>query len=221
MPELSICLVSDRELNAGEDIFIKHDDKDIGGRIAKLKMDELAPARWRYVLYMDADVELLEDVSFYFKLLEDGWEFVICKDMNKYSTIGMMHRPDNIDECNITWDAVGTKEAMQYNGGMMAFARNENTKRFFELWQSEWDRFGKRDQGALIRALYMNPLRMFVLMNQWNASDRYPMPPGKVAVLHHNVTARRWTGRIAGRIDSDEAWSAVNKWERQRPKESE
>lgn len=212
MPGLPVALVADKPLG-GEDIFIQHEDTDAGGRIAKLKVDELAPADWRYVLYLDADIEVVGDVSFLFQILRDGWEFVICKDNNKYGIVGEMKRPDNLDECVETWDKMGGQQLLQYNGGMMAYRRNANTRRFFQLWQSEWQKYGKRDQGALLRALYEKPLRLFVLMNQWNATTRYEMPKGEIAIKHHNMQARRWNGIIQGRIDSEEAWQAVRKHE--------
>jgi hypothetical protein len=49
-------------------------------------------------------------------------------------------------------------------------------------------------------------------MNQWNATTRYVMPKGEVAIKHHNMEARRWNGLIQGRIDSPEAWQAVSKF---------
>lgn len=211
MPGLPVALVAETPLGR-EDIFIRHDDADAGGRIAKLKCDELAPDAWKYILYVDADIEIVGDISFLFRLLQDGWEFVICKDNNKYGTVREMKRPDNLDECEETWTAMGGMELLQYNGGMMAYRRNRNTQRFFKKWQSEWERWGKRDQGALLRALYSRPLRMFVLMNQWNATTRYELPPGEIAIKHHNMEARRWNGIIRGRIDSEEAWRAVEKF---------
>jgi glycosyltransferase involved in cell wall biosynthesis len=211
MPGLPVALVSNEPLGT-EDIFIQHNDADAGGRIAKLKCDELAPRGWTYVLYIDADIEIVGDIGFLFQVLQDGWEFVICKDNNKYGTVREMKRPDNLDECQETWDKMGDMELLQYNGGMMAYRRNRHTRRFFEKWQSEWQKYGKRDQGALLRALYDRPLRVFVLMNQWNATTRYELPPGEIAIKHHNMEARRWNGIIQGRIDSPEAWQAVKKY---------
>ena len=125
-----------------------------------------------------------------------------------------MKRPDNAAETEETLALLGCGEVMQYNGGVFGFRRCANTQRFFKLWHTEWQKYGARDQGALLRALYQNPLRLFVLGNQWNASDRYPMPVGQVAILHHNIKARRWAGLIDGRLDSEEAWKAVEMWER-------
>jgi hypothetical protein len=209
---LPVALVANEPIGT-EDIFIQHNDEDAGGRIAKLKVNELAPAEWTYVLYVDADIEVVGDISFLFQVLQDGWEFIICKDNNKYGLVKEMKRPDNLDECIETWEIMGSQELMQYNGGLMAYRRNRNTKRFFERWQTEWQKYGKRDQGALLRALYERPLRVFVLMNQWNATTRYELPKGEIAIKHHNMEARRWQGLINGRIDGDEAWRAVRKFE--------
>jgi hypothetical protein len=212
MPGLPVALVAETPLNAGEDTFIPHPDNDIGGRLAKLRVDELAPSEWNYVLYLDADTEIVGDISPLFQFLQDGWELVICKDNNKYGTVKEMQRPDNGDECLETWRVMGSQELLQYNGGMMAYRRNLNTRSFFKRWLSEWDKYGKRDQGALLRALYASPLRMFLLMNQWNATTRYTLPAGEVAILHHNMEARRWNGIVDGRIDSPEAWAKVKKY---------
>jgi hypothetical protein len=213
MPGLPVALVAETPLNAGEDVFIQQPDSDIGGRKAKLRVDELAPAEWSYVLYLDADIEVVGDIAPLFQFLQDGWELVICKDNNKYGLVKEMVRNDNQDECLETWAVMGSQELIQYNGGMMAYRRNANTKRFFARWLTEWDRYGKRDQGALLRALYASPVRMFLLMNQWNATTRYAMPPGEIAIKHHNTQARRWNGLIQGRIDSKEAWAAVKKFD--------
>ena len=213
MPNVPVAFVGVSPLNVGEDIFIKQPDKDIGGRTAKLAVDKLAPKQWEYIIYLDADTEVMEPLDFILETLQGGWEFVICKDMHERHWLAKMRRGDNEAECDYTEDLVGTDRVMQYNGGMFAYRRNERTRRFFEIWNDEYQKWLGRDQGSLIRALHMQPLRMFVLMNQWNASDRYDLPPGKVAIMHHNVQARRWARPIRGRIDSEDAWAAVAEWE--------
>lgn len=211
LPGVPVCVCSDRRLGP-EDVFVLLEDGDVGGRKAKLMVDELAPAGWRYVLYLDADTEAVGDLGFLFQVLEDGWELVLSKDMAKYDTVRMMLRPDNREEAEATWRELGTDQALQYNGGMMAFRRCDRTRAFFRRWRREWERWGKRDQGALLRALHQQPLRLYVLGNQWNASTRYPLPAGELALLHHNTEARRWSGLIRGRLDSDEAWALAGGW---------
>ena len=213
MPEIPIALCAAEPLKAGEDIFIEWPDKDIGGRTAKLAAYENAPKEWKYVLYLDADTEPVEDISFLFKTLAKGWELVMCRDMAKYAVARFMLRADNREEAEVTWDLMGTDQVMQYNGGVFAFSRSDRTEQFFKLWQTEWQRWAARDQGALLRALYTFPMKLFVLSNQWNASDRYPAPSGKVAVWHHNIEARRWAGKVGDRLDSKKAWQMVDTWQ--------
>ena len=213
MPDVPVAFAGAEPLGAGEDIFVQRPELDIGGRLAKLAVYDAVPQEWEHVLYLDADTEVVGDLSFLFQLLADGWETLICTDMAKYHVARMMKRPDNHVEYEETMNLLGTGEVMQYNGGVFGFRRCENVERFFLLWNQEWQKYGARDQGALLRALYQNPLRLFVLGNQWNASDRYPWPVGELAVIHHNMQARRWGGLIFGRTDDDAAWDKVEKWE--------
>ncbi len=214
MPDTPAMFVGTKPLEAGEDIFKQHKDIDVGGRIAKLAVDKMVPKDWEYVLYLDADTEVMEPIQFLYDTLRKGWEFLICKDMHERHWLAKMRRGDNDDECNYTEELVGTDQVMQYNGGVFAYRRTLATKRFFELWNTEYQKWHARDQGGLIRAIHTQPLRMMVLCNQWNASDRYELPPGPIAIIHHNVQARRWSRSIAGRIDGKDAWRAVEEWER-------
>ncbi len=211
MPNVPVALAAETPLGL-EDVFIKTPDKDIGGRGAKLRACAATPKAWQYVLYMDADTEVVSDLSPLFQMLNDGWELVICKDMHKYHTVDMMLRPDNAAEFHLTKELLGTGDLMQYNGGLVGFRRNQRVHDFFEKWLYEWRRFAKRDQGALLRALYFKPLRLMVLPNHWNATVRYKLPEGEMAVLHHNMQARRWSGLVYAPTDSEEAWVHVKKW---------
>jgi len=214
MPGVPVAFAGSEPLGAGEDVFLHHPDADIGGRIAKLAVDRLAPAEWDYVLYMDADTEVCEPLGFIFQLLQDGWEFVICKDMAERHFLRMMDRGGNQPEVDYTVGLVGTDQVMQYNGGLFAYRRCLTTRKFFDDWNVEYQTWMGRDQGALIRSFYLNPMHVFVLMNQWNASDRYELPPGPLAVMHHNMEARRYgKSPLIKRLDSPEAWAVVKEWE--------
>ena len=208
MPGIPVALVSTEPLGP-EDIFIRQPETDIGGRSAKTRIDSLAPADWEYILYLDADTETVADISFLYSLLTDGWEFVICKNPGKYHTTRRMVRPDNVDECEETYNLMGTDEALQFNGGVFAYRRNARTRRFFRDWHYEWNRFCGRDQAALLRALWANPLRIYTLGNAWNTVDRYCDITETAGIIHRPMTARRWSGIIPGRTDSPEAWEQV------------
>jgi hypothetical protein len=125
-----------------------------------------------------------------------------------------MRRPDNEAECQATFAVMGTEEMVQFNGGVLAFRRNERTAAFFRAWHEEWQRWGKRDQAALLRALWRCPVRLFVVGNQWNTIYPYcPDDPNWTAgILHHVLFVRRWTGTIEDRLDSKEAWGRVSQF---------
>jgi len=92
---------------------------------------------------------------------------------------------------------------------VFAFSRNERTLAFFHSWYEEWNRFGKRDQAALLRALWKHPLKLYVLGNEWNTIVRYANKESSAGILHYPMTARRWRGKVVDRSDSKEAWQAV------------
>lgn len=196
-----------------EDYFIECPDVDIGGRHAKLKVDELAPKEWKHIVYLDADTELIADISFLWQALEDGWDFMICKNPGKYHLMRNAVRPYNKDEVEKTLGILGADEIMQLNGGVFGFQRNQRTKTFFETWYGEWQRYGKRDQAAMLRALWRVPLKMVVLGNEWNLVETYDGADICAGIMHYPLTARRWRGVVHARSDDEEAWKQVRKWE--------
>jgi hypothetical protein len=212
LPDIPIALVSDSPLGC-EDIYIEHQDEDIGGRSAKTLIDQLAPKDWQYILYLDADTEVIAPNDHLFRLVEDGFDFAICKNPGKYHTARQMVRSDNKDECDYTFALIGSDELIQLNGGVFCYQRNERTRVFFETWHNEWKRWGKRDQAALLRSLFKHPLKMMVLGNEFNCITRYDPTERSVFVLHYPMTARRWRGVLHGRSDEPEAWQAVKQFE--------
>lgn len=209
MPGIPVALASDEPLGV-EDRFIKAPDEDIGGRSIKTRIYELAPQEWQYVLYLDADTELIGDASHLFALMAQGWEFAMCTNPAQYHLAREMRRPDNAEEIDYTFQQLGTDELLQLNGGVFVFRRCERVRRLLNNWHTEWLRWGARDQAALDRALYAEPVRIIVLGSDWNCIDRYQQPAATTAIVHHPMTARRWRGRINGRLDSSEAWGALH-----------
>jgi hypothetical protein len=216
MPEIPVCLCAARKIGP-EDILVKQPDSDIGGRRAKLKAYELSPKEWGAVLYLDADTVVVGDIRFYFELIEDGWEFVICKDPHLMDTMHAFRRRNNRLELEETAGKIHTLHTLQYNGGVWAFGRNGRIAAFFKRWQAEWERHAQRDQGALIRAMYAQPLRTYLLGNEWNTFPKYTKGITTAGLMHYPGDARRWSGMIPGRIDSPEAWRRVQMWESQHP----
>lgn len=215
MPKVGLAYVSDAPIPGvpKKAEFIEQPDFDVGGRAAKLKVDDLAPAEWENVLYMDADTEIIDDISPMFKMLDSGFEFVICKNPVRYSSTLHMHRPDYVEEVEETLQLLGHNDLMQFNGGVFGFRRCDRTEQFFAKWYSEWMRYRGRDQAALLRALWAVPLRFVILGNEFNNVTRY----GEISsatIRHYPLTARRWDGLIPDGLDSQQAWDAVADWER-------
>jgi hypothetical protein len=214
LPGVPIALAADKPIG-GEDIFIEQPDQDIGGRSVKLMAYDLTPPEWQAVLYLDADTEVTSpDVTLYFDLLDDGWEFVICKDPMREDVAQLPRQKYDAAELVEMERVLGTLHVLMLNGGVWAFARSEQVKAFFDSWQVEWARWARRDQGALLRALYSHPLRMVVLGNEWNYfpaySSRITEPAG---LMHYPGEARRWGGQVPGRLDSATAWNQVQRWQ--------
>jgi len=121
-----------------------------------------------------------------------------------------MSRPDNQEEITELIELLGTGDLVQLNGGVFGFRRNELTQNLFNGWHKEWDKFGKRDQAALDRVLYNSPVRLYTLGVEWNTVTRYYEPDRTAGILHHPLKARRWQGRIDGRLDNNETWATLH-----------
>jgi glycosyltransferase involved in cell wall biosynthesis len=228
MPGVPVLLCSDRPLGP-EDSLLVQPDADIGARSPKVRIYDLTPPEWRYVLYLDADTEVLRPIDSLFQWLQDGWELAICSNPGRFAVAEQMGRADNTGECRETFDLWGTDQMMQLGGGVFAFRRTPAIERLFHDWAREWERFGKRDQGALLRAIWHQPVKTLLLLPRtWNCvcqADekrpgqwKYPYDdPSGAAIMHYPMMARRWSGIVPQRSDTPEAWARVREWERAHP----
>ena len=125
-------------------------------------------------------------------------------------------RRNNKKELEDVKRTVRTLHTLQYNGGVWAFTRNTRVQAFFRRWLAEWERHAQRDQGALIRAMYNEPLKVLLLGNEWNTFPKYTKGITTAGLMHYPGDARRWKGLIRGRIDSPAAWQSVKEFEAKR-----
>lgn len=221
LPQIKVVLISEVS-GLGEDIHIYHTDDDIGARSVKTMIYDLIPNEFEYVLYLDADTEIIsEDVYVLLDFLQDGWDWVMCINPAQYVLTREMARPDNKEEIDELFVLHGTDEMLQLNGGVFAFRRNDKTRKVMTEWHKEWNKYGKRDQAAFDRAYYNNPLKLYVLGEEFNTITRYTGAARSAGILHYPLTARRYRGRINGRLDSTEAWASIHpskeefaKWKR-------
>lgn len=162
-PNLPLAVVSDAPL-AGAD-HLPFADPRWGARWAKLNLDRLTP--FDHTLYLDADTEVLADLSAVFGILADGWELVIAPS-GRQGRDSLGHLPG--------YDLAHTLAALDYSplnlqAGVFAFRRGRAITKLFAAWRDEWLRFEEYDQGALLRALETVPVRVWLLGRCWNGGD--------------------------------------------------
>ena len=201
MPDIPICLCAASPIGV-EDVFVQQPDSDIGGRRAKLRAYELAPAEWQAVLYLDADTEVVAPIYPYFEWIEDGWEFVICKDPHLMDTMHSFERRNNQAEMAFTEGQIVTLNTLQWNGGVWAFGRNERIARFSGAGRWNGNATPNGATRGLVRAMYADPLKVWLLGNEWNTFEKYSQGVTTAGLMHYPGDARRWRGLIPGRIDS-------------------
>ena len=164
MPGLPVATVGDVSLEIDSDYHIYHPDLDAGARAVKTRMYSLSP--FRKTLYLDADCVVVGASMSTFTLL-DYFDVVLAIDPNRIlSRVSWPAlTPAEVDQ---TVAEIGTAEVQYYNSGVIGFTRNQRNRRFFQNWHTQWLRWGKQDQMALIRALYSHPVRIAPMREQWN-----------------------------------------------------
>ena len=142
------------------------------GRWAKVNLYSLSACE--QTCYLDADTIAHEDIAAGFDLLDDGWDLVICPSAGDW--LGhLQHIERDATERELGW------QPLQLQGGVFWFKRSDAIRRFFEAWREEWQRFEDEDQGALLRALYRCPIRVWLMGRPWNGGE----------VIEHNHGALR------------------------------
>ena len=158
------------------------------------------------MLYLDADTELTAPVPFLFDALDAGWEVVCTKDVEGYDLIYSLWRRDS-DEMRLGRQALGSDRALQLAGGVMAWRRTVTVEAFLTAWYAEWHRLARRDQGAMLRALYQHPVRLLTLGNEWNRFEGICKEEPAGIIHHRGGPARRVPRWGPGRLDDPAAWN--------------
>jgi hypothetical protein len=164
---LPVCVISDEEV-PGCDMWIQHEDTDVGARAIKTRVYFLTP--YEQTLYMDADTELVCDPAPLFSLLRRVelvmgvdwfWEFAD-------NTWGAVSK----EEYQATMDETGGGRFLYYNTGVMLFKKCVRVEALMRTWHEEWQRWGKQDQPAMFRAMYRCPVRMAPMSQKFNTHQK-------------------------------------------------
>lgn len=164
-PELPVAVVGDPGAKRCDaDYWIPHPDLSLGARDAKTRMYSLSP--WKHTLYLDADTEVVGNTEGGLRLLE-FFDVVLAIDPNKILSRVNWKALDP-QEVAATKAEIGTAEVQYYQSGVIFFRRNDRLRAFFQEWHTQWQRWRKQDQMALLRALYSHPVRVAPMREPWN-----------------------------------------------------
>ena len=158
-----VMAVSDQQVE-GADLIWRFEEPGWGARWAKLSMDKLAP--WDRWLYLDADTRILGDLSAGFDILDDGWDMAIT--MSQHQQQNWLWQASE-EERAATYGRPGILLSLQ--GGVFFVNRNERTSAFFKTWREEWRKFQHVDQAALLRAVQICPIRLWLLGRAFNDGE--------------------------------------------------
>lgn len=136
---------------------------DNGGRLAKLHLDTLTP--WPAFCYLDADTRPRTTLDAGFAILADGFDLVICPSGQQGADF--LWRCGE-GEREATADRYETAQVLSLQGGVWWARQSPQLTEFFAAWRAEWGLYQDQDQGALLRALYQVPLRIWLLGPDWN-----------------------------------------------------
>lgn len=139
-------------------------------RFAKATLFNWTP--YQYTAYLDADTQVYQDISAGFEALEAGFDLAIAPSQNQGDNM-LWHC--GAEDKALTLKQIGF-HPLQLQAGVMFVANNPRTRALFAHWAVEWLKFEDQDQGALLRAFYQCPVKVWLLGSPWN---------GGAVVGHH------------------------------------
>lgn len=199
MPGIPVAVCSESPL-PGADRWVEG-TSELRGRVAKTSIYDWAPSEWRYVLYLDADTELVDDPSHIWGVLESGYELAM-HDSSPLNKVRHNRRRGNVEEMRETIALVGSPDAIGVAGGVFAFRRCPNALRLFSTWQREYLRYRNRhDQPSLVRAVYSVPeANVYWLDSAYNRFTKHEKPGDPVIIRHWSGGPARVTGNGVGNL---------------------
>lgn len=145
-------------------------------RYAKVTLLDWTP--FDYSCYLDADTQVYGDLQVGFDILADGWDMVITPSENQGDG-WLWHIPDS-ERQKTKWEL--GEQFTQLQAGVFFVAKNARTRALWVAWRAEWLRYEGQDQGALLRAFYQYPVKVWLLGRPWN---------GGAVIGHHFGSIRR------------------------------
>lgn len=161
---LPVCVVGDEPLLGNALHHIPFPDPGPGARRAKLNAVNLSP--FTHTLYLDADTRPVGDVALGFTPLLSGWHLCMAHSARQgHDVLGNCTASDR----HLTLQEIANAEPLALQAGVIFFRRCDEVSQFYDAWLAEWERDRTQDQGAFLRALNRNPLRIWLLGLPWNS----------------------------------------------------
>jgi len=132
----------------------------------KVSIDLITP--FGPTLLLDADTRIKGELQIGFDILDAGWDLVMVPSTPPYEGASLWNL--SADEKRTTLDELGTWTHVMLNTGLLYFNNTVRVKSLFAAWRKEWLRFKDRDQGAFLRALKYNPVRVWLLGYPFNSA---------------------------------------------------
>lgn len=182
-PGLETLVVSDKEVFGSKTLI--RPDQDAGARAYKTSIYDLSP--FDQTLFLDADTEVRASPGAGFTLL--GYvDIVLGQDVTRVFENNRW--PSLLPaEVKTTKAELGTGHHMYFNSGVIFFNRNERVERMMGAWADEWNRYGRQDQMALLRAIHKYPVRIAAMRSPWNTHHS-----GEAQFVYHRHRAARREG---------------------------
>lgn len=158
--ELKVVVAGDQRIPGT--LFHQFEDTGKPGRWAKVNLNKISP--FDDTLFLDADTRVRGDVSLGFRLLDLGWDFVMCGSIPQGGDALNHAIPEEREATLIEVPF----DPYQFNTGVMWFRKTTRVKRFFAAWRDEWKRWKDIDQGAFLRALNRRPIAIALLGRDYN-----------------------------------------------------
>jgi hypothetical protein len=181
--DVDVHVVSDREVNGVGHTIVS--SLDLGARSVKTQLNKYKPKQWTQALYLDVDTVIQKPLDRIWGPLDRGWDMVLCRD--ETAATANFCRLKHYPELRHTVEFLGTPDVTQYAGGVVAWNANKQTSQFWRTWHAEWEKYSRRDQGALTRTLAQVPLKVWTLEYQANAKKRHEA----VEIWHRHGQARQ------------------------------
>jgi hypothetical protein len=157
-------------------------------RQIKTRLNTFSP--YQETLFLDADI-------LPFQPIDALWDYLAQSDLAMVlDRLPLVSLCDHVaqDEKTYTVQQL-SKDAAQFNSGVMLWRDTPAVQMLFEQWYEEWCKFQRHDQLALVRAIHQTKIAITELPKSYNTSptDAAPLIVGEITVhlLHC------WGGMVA------------------------